>query len=206
MVTQLAKRRGGRGLYRKPTALQPYSERKGLTLPEYLDKAEVEALLAGAKTPPARLLILLQWRAGLRVSEAVQLEWTNANLNLDRPSLKVKGKGKKERIVPMHPELRAALDLVQAYRRQGPQIVPASRSTAWRWVKEAQNRAETLGSIVKGKHLTTHTLRHSAARHWLAHGIPINVVSLWLGHSSIQTTLIYLRLLPDPDGSIERVP
>ena len=44
----------------------------------------------------------------------------------------------------------------------------------------------------------THTLRHSYARHLLVHGVPISYRSHWLGHSSIQTTLIYLELVPGP--------
>ena len=49
-----------------------------------------------------------------------------------------------------------------------------------------------------------HTFRHSFTRHLLMHGIPINYLSRWLGHSSIQTTLIYLELVPDPTGSLDR--
>ena len=49
-------------------------------------------------------------------------------------------------------------------------------------------------------------MRHSAARHWLSSGIPINVVSRWLGHASLQTTLVYLEILPDPLGEMGRVP
>ena len=51
-----------------------------------------------------------------------------------------------------------------------------------------------------GRHISNHTLRHSYARQLLVHGIPINYLSRWLGHSSIQTTLIYLELVPDPSG------
>ena len=82
----------------------------------------------------------------------------------------------------------------------------ASPSTAWRWVQRANARAAELGGLPEGKRITTHTLRHSAARHWLASGIPINVVSRWLGHASLRTTLIYLEVLPDPLVDIERVP
>ena len=57
-----------------------------------------------------------------------------------------------------------------------------------------------------GRHISNHTLRHSYARHLLVHGIPINYLSRWLGHSSIQTTLIYLELVPDPTGSLATVP
>ena len=52
----------------------------------------------------------------------------------------------------------------------------------------------------------TQALRHSYARHLLMNGIPINYLSRWLGHSSIQTTLIYLELVPDPTGSLAAVP
>ena len=64
-------------------------------------------------------------------------------------------------------------------------------------------RAEELGAIAPGKRIGTHTLRHSYARHLLMNGIPINYLSRWLGHSSIQTTLIYLELVPDPTGSLQ---
>ena len=60
-------------------------------------------------------------------------------------------------------------------------------------------------NISSGRSVGTHTLRHSAARHWLASGVPINHVSRWLGHASIQTTLIYLEILPDPSGYMDRV-
>ena len=61
-------------------------------------------------------------------------------------------------------------------------------------------------AIPEGMKVGTHTLRHSAARHWLSSGIPINVVSRWLGHAGLQTTLIYLEILPDPLGEMGRVP
>ena len=54
--------------------------------------------------------------------------------------------------------------------------------------------------------MSTHILNHSYARHLLMNDIPINYLSRWLGHSSIQTTLIYLELVPDPTGSLMAVP
>ena len=56
------------------------------------------------------------------------------------------------------------------------------------------------------RRISSHTLRHSYARHLLMSGIPINYLSRWLGHSSRQTTLIYLELVPDPSGSLAAVP
>ena len=63
-----------------------------------------------------------------------------------------------------------------------------------------------LGAIAPGRRVGTHTLKHSYARHLLVNGVPINYLSRWLGHSSIQTTLIYLELVPDPTGSLAAVP
>jgi integrase len=152
--------------------------------------------------------MLTQWRAGLRVSEALALEVTDLNFGHNNPTVRVRrGKGNRARFVPMHPELAAAfknfLDYSNAKRGR---IFSACRSTAWRWTKDALVKAVELNQIPPGRIVGTHTLRHSAARHWLASGVPINHVSRWLGHASIQTTLVYLEILPDPTGFMERVP
>ena len=138
------------------------------------------------------------------------LEVADLDLDLDgeNPTLRVRqGKGGKARLVPLHPELIAGLRARLDYGdiRRGP-IFDTSRSTAWRWVKQALALAVKLKQIPAGRQVGTHTLRHSAARHWLASGVPINHVSRWLGHASIQTTWIYLEILPDPSGYMERVP
>ena len=103
--------------------------------------------------------------------------------------------------------LHGALNNALAYGdiNQG-RIIEAHTTTAWRWVKTAMKRAEELGAISPGKRMGTHTLRHSYARHLLMNGIPINYLSRWLGHSSIQMTLIYLELVPDPSGSLAMAP
>ena len=164
-------------------------------LPEYLVPGEVNALINAAPHGQARLLILEGWRAGLKVSEAVALEAEDLQLDGDNPTLRIRhGKGGRSRIVPVHPELAAALRQVVDFGsvRRG-RLVTASRSTVWRWVKDALSKAQERGGIPEGRWVGTHTLRHSAARHWLASGVPINVVSRWLGHASIQTTLTYLE-------------
>ncbi len=69
-------------------------------------------------------------------------------------------------------------------------------------MQTAVKRAEELGAVAPRKRVGTHTLRHSYARHLLMNGIPINHILRWLGHSSIQTTLIYLELVPDPSGRL----
>ena len=146
--------------------------------------------------------------AGLRVSEALDLEVRDLSLDTVTPTLRVRsGKGGKTRLVPVHPELHGALGSALAYGdiSQG-RIVEAHPATAWRWVQAAVKRAEELGAIAPGKRVGTHTLRHSYARHLLMNGIPINYLSRWLGHSSIQTTLIYPELVSDPTGSLAMVP
>ena len=142
------------------------------------------------------------------MSEALDLEVRDLSLDADSPTLRVRsGKGGKTRLVPVHPELHGDLNNALAYGdiSQG-RIVEAHPTTAWRWVQAAVKRAEELGAISPGKRISTHTLRHSYARHLLMNGIPINYLSRWLGHSSIQTTLIYLELVPDPTGSLASVP
>ena len=176
-------------------------------LPEYLDQPEVEALIDAAPHPDCQLLMLLQWRGGLRVSEALAVEVGDLYVDQEPPVLKVRqGKGGKDRLVPVHPELLAALQNHLRYRRmRSGRLVTADKSTVWRWYKRSAKKAQGTGGISGGRRIATHTLRHSAARHWLACGVPINQVSMWLGHASIQTTLVYLQLLPDPSNWMERV-
>ena len=107
----------------------------------------------------------------------------------------------------MHPELQGALSSALAYGDiSRGRIVKGHPATAGRWAQAAVRRAEELGAFPLGKRVGTHTLRHSYARHLLMNGIPINYLSRWLGQSSIQTTLIYLELVPDPTGSLAMVP
>ena len=178
-------------------------------LPEYIDAHEVNALLRAAPNPRARLLMMIEWRAGLRVSEALALEVGDLSLDVEPPTIRVRqGKGRKAHIVPVHPELHSALTSALQFGNIGQEdkIVRASRSTADRWIRQAQARAQKDGAIAAGRRISNHTLRHSYARHLLMNGIPINFLSRWLGHSSIQTTLIYLELVPDPSGSLVAVP
>ena len=70
----------------------------------------------------------------------------------------------------------------------------------------AAKRAIDAGQLDHGRHVGTHTLRHSYARHLLLNWIPLNYLSRWLGHASIQTTLVYLEWVPDPAGSLASVP
>ena len=202
----IARRRRPRGQH--PKRVDQSQELQPKPLPQYLEAHEVQAIIRASDDPRARLLMTEQWRAGLRVSEALALEVADLSLDAEQPTIRVRsGKGRKSRIVPVHPDLRAAFSMALAYGNVSEgRIIVVHRTTAWRWVQKAVERAEQLGAIPLGREVGTHTFRHSYARHLLMNGIPINYLSRWLGHSSIQTTLIYLELVPDPTGSLAMVP
>ena len=83
--------RRAKGIHPRQTPVQQSPGAKNsTTLPEYLEAQEVQAVLTAAPNPRARLLMLLQWRAGLRVSEALALQPGDLSLNTDLPTLRVR--------------------------------------------------------------------------------------------------------------------
>ena len=109
--TAIARRRRPRGQHPK-RADQALAAKP---LPQYLEAHEVNAIIRAADDPRARLLMLEQWRAGLRVSEALALEVADLSLDVELPTIRVRsGKGRKSRIVPVHPELGAAFQMALA--------------------------------------------------------------------------------------------
>ena len=90
-------------------------------LPDYLSAEEVEGLLSVVDDVPSRVLFQIEWRAGLRVSEALHLQVQDVNLRAHRPSLRVVcGKGGRSREVPIHWDLAAALHIYVGMVREGP--------------------------------------------------------------------------------------
>ena len=81
----------------------------------------MNAIIRAAPSPKAKLLMLEQWRAGLRVSEALDLEVRDLSLDTATPTLRVRsGKGGKTRLVPVHPELHGALSSALGLRGHQP--------------------------------------------------------------------------------------
>ena len=206
------RRTRGRGLHRKGTSARQNLRGKG-SLPEYLLPQEVEGLIRLAPHGACRLLMLIQWRAGLRISEALDLEARDVQFDDHNPTIRVRrGKGQRSRLVPVHPELAAALRLRLDYGgldsrvKRNAKLVGVGRQQGARWIARAVARAVDDGVLAPGRRVTSHTLRHSYARHLLTHGIPLNVLSRWMGHRNLDTTLIYLELLPDPTGSLAAIP
>ena len=156
-TTAISRRRKPRGRY--PKTQDGAVPKRQKRIPEYLEADEVNAIIRAAPNPKAKLLMLQQWRAGLRVSEALDLEVRDLSLDTVTPTLRVRsGKGGKTRLVPVHPELHGALGSALAYGdiSQG-RIVEAHPATAWRWVQAAVKRAEELGALSPGKRVGTHT-------------------------------------------------
>ncbi|MGA7256982.1 MAG: site-specific tyrosine recombinase [Terracidiphilus sp.] len=179
-------------------------------LPKSLAEAEVAEIMEraalAASHPQARATALrdraileLLYGGGLRVSEAVFL--STSDLSLDSGRVLVRGKGDKERIVPLG---RAAVDALQLYLADGrPHLarvrkararndaarlflslrgMPLTRNWVWRLVKRVGDGA------------SPHMLRHSCATHMVEHGADLRSVQLLLGHADISTTQIYTHL------------
>src|SRR5690606_1516565 len=139
---------------------------------------------------------------GARISEAVGLAVDDVDLTRGVASVRLFGKGRKERVVPVG---RFAVDALEAYFVRGrPALAqagrgsaslflntrgnPLSRQSAWAVLQPAAGRAGLDG------HLSPHTLRHSFATHLLAGGADVRVVQELLGHASVTTTQIYTQV------------
>jgi integrase/recombinase XerD len=184
-----------------PSALLE-SPKLGRSLPKALSESEVEALLRAPDidTPAGlrdRAMVELMYAAGLRVSELVDLPATAVNLR--QGVLRVRGKGNKERLVPMGEEAQHWLERyladsrpVLAGKRQREALFlsrnaePLSRQQFWSTVKQLAVRAG-----IDAARVSPHGLRHSFATHLLNHGADLRALQMLLGHSSLSTTQIY---------------
>jgi tyrosine recombinase XerD len=187
-------------------------------LPKALTIEQVEALLDAAGPTPGpdametgdaslarlrdRALLELLYATGARVSEIVQLDVDDL---AHGDVLRVRGKGSKERIVPVGSYARAAVDAYLARARPelsrrgratprlflGVRGAPLSRQSAWLIIQQAADRAGLTA------HVSPHTLRHSFATHLLQGGADVRVVQELLGHASVATTQIYTHVTVD---------
>jgi integrase/recombinase XerD len=186
-----------------PTAVLT-APRRAKKLPQVLNYAEVQKLLASPRgdEPTAlrdRALLEVMYACGLRASETIGLEL--ADIDLRQGFLRARGKGSKERIVPLG---RKAIAAISVYLRGGRSKLvgegheaklfvnfrggPLSRQGLYKIV---QRHARAAG--LDGK-LSPHTLRHSFATHLLAGGCDLRAVQEMLGHADISTTQMYTHL------------
>lgn len=183
-------------------------KRTDTRLIDYLTREEIRALLAAPDIRTRgglrdRAMLHLAYAAGLRASELLAMrmeDFPDRSLS----SIRVLGKGRRERILPLWKETQAALRAWLAVRPggQGPELFLSrdgkrmSRDGfAYRLQLHVVKASKTVPSIA-GKSVTPHVLRHSCAMHTLQATGDVRKVALWLGHASIQTTEMYLRADP----------
>ncbi|MFD2673701.1 site-specific tyrosine recombinase XerD [Gulosibacter bifidus] len=176
-------------------------------LPKALTIEQVQRLLdaAGGDEPEQlrdRALLELLYASGARISEAIGLAVDDV---IDRDMIRVRGKGDKQRVVPLGSFAQDALDayLVRARplfaaRGSGSPALflgvrggALSRNSAWNILQRVAERAEL------DVHVSPHTLRHSFATHLMQGGADVRVVQELLGHASVSTTQIYTKVTVD---------
>jgi integrase/recombinase XerD len=178
--------------------------RRAKKLPQVLNYAEVQKLLAAPRgdEPTSlrdRALLEAMYACGLRASETIGLEI--ADVDLHEGFLRARGKGSKERLVPLG---RKAIAAISSYLRGGRPKLVGERHEAKLFVnfrggtlsrqglyKIVQRNARTAG--LSGQ-MSPHTLRHSFATHLLAGGCDLRAVQEMLGHADIATTQLYTHL------------
>jgi integrase/recombinase XerD len=186
-----------------PTA-DLHGPRKTQRLPRVLSREEVARLLREPKgTEPMalrdRALLEVMYASGLRVSEVTGLEL--ADIDLEEGMLCARGKGSKERLVPVGRQAIAALN---AYCARGRPALLGARSESKLFVNRRGGGLSRQGlyKIVQGhargaglqERMSPHTLRHSFATHLLAGGCDLRSLQEMLGHADLATTQVYTHL------------
>jgi integrase/recombinase XerC len=168
-------------------------------LPMFVDQTDMDNLFQYMQFPDdwkgrtQRLVILLLYSTGMRLSELIQLKESQADRSASQ--VKVVGKGNKERIIPVNRELMAQL---VSYMQEKPEKQegienlfvtekgrPLNSRNVYQFVKDI------LGSVTTIQKKSPHILRHSFATHLMNNGADLNAVKELLGHSSLAATQIY---------------
>ncbi len=178
--------------------------KRGRTLPKFLTGDEIGRLLAAPRPQAAggvrdRAVLELMYSAGLRVQELVNLD--DADLDLTNATVRVRGKGRRERLGVVGSHARSAL---RAWLAARPRPATGSRGPRPLFTNKLGGRLSVRGvARLLEKHLRSaglagraspHTLRHSFATHLLDAGADIRSVQELLGHKSLVTTQIYTHV------------
>ena len=186
-----------------PTALLD-APRLPRSLPKYLSEQEVDSLLAASCRLPgrrgaiARAAVEILYATGLRVSELLALP--RRALASDASVLLIRGKGGRERIVPLSDAARkAAAALVALDDDDSRHLFPGrdKRRTLTRQAFFLLLKHVALEAGLDPARISPHVLRHSFASHLLAHGADLRSLQLLLGHADIATTQIYTHVLAE---------
>jgi integrase/recombinase XerD len=185
--------------------------RLGRPLPKYLSEKQVGDLLDAARaleSPQGEMmnaLLELLYATGLRVSELVGLPYSA--VARDPALLVVRGKGDKERMVPLSDPARAALRVWLPIRQD---LLGKKKTSRWLFPGSGKTGHLTRAGFARAllrvgmkagidpRRLSPHVLRHAFATHLLAHGADLRVVQELLGHADIATTEIYTHVLEEP--------
>ena len=177
----------------------------GRKLPEVLTIEEIDALLNAidlSKNEGHRNRAMLEtlYSCGLRVSELVGLRFSD--LFFEEGFIRVIGKGNKERLVPVSPQVQKEIDIYQQHIRNHLNIQKGSENIVFLNRRGAQLTRVMVFTIIKNlaesiglkKNISPHTFRHSFATHLIEGGANLRAIQEMLGHESITTTEIYTHL------------
>ncbi len=175
---------------------------------DYLDHDELKAIIdsidvAGRNGYRDKALLLLMYNTGARVQEIVDIRLND--LRLDAASqVKLTGKGKKERVIPLWEDTIEAIKTYMSKRRTRQEnechlFLNDKGESITRFgiryiIKKYTDKAIKEQPSLKQKKVSPHTFRHTTAMHLLQAGNELNVVRLWLGHSSLNTTHMYIEI------------
>lgn len=175
---------------------------------DYLSHDEVTALI-NAPDPSTifgvrdRAMLYLAFAAGLRVSELTELELGQVTFH-PHPSIRVVGKGRRERELPLW---KTTVNTLRAWIKIRPQTDPSNlflnargepiTRSGFQYVLAKYVKAATIDQpSLANKHVSPHVLRHTCAMHMLMATHDVRKVALWLGHARLQSTEVYLRADP----------
>jgi site-specific recombinase XerD len=172
---------------------------------DYLSREEITALL-DAVDPSSwsghrdRILFQTLYNTGARVSEATAMNVADVDLG-DHPQVRIHGKGRKERVVPLWPETRTGIRrwLVRLAESGAGPLFPGrtktrlSRSGVSSRLRLLAVRAAAKCPGLARHRVSPHLIRHTTAMHMLQSGVDLSVIAMWLGHESIETTHQYME-------------
>lgn len=163
-------------------------EVKPSDLPKYWNKEYIVEKIEPIKNYKHKMLMRFLWMTGLRVTEAVNLR--KSDIDFQNYIMTVRWQKSRKfnyRNVPIHPNLKDILQLYTASMKADELVFPITRQRAWQIVKK-----------YLGGH--PHKFRHSFAVNWLRCDGDITILSRIMGHSKLQSTMIYLNIVPVDQG------
>jgi len=182
--------------------LQLIHARREQRLPTVLSVKEVRSILNTVRTPQNKAFLTTVYSCGLRLQEALNLQVSD--IDTDRMRIHIhRGKGAKDRYVPLPKSTLYALRNYWRLHRNPTWIFPRLGRSGKEGpaANTPMNKSSVQGALRRvlkqlnlKKRISTHTLRHSYATHLLEAGVNIRRIQQYLGHSSLNSTLIYLHL------------